>query len=381
MQWISWRFVTISSEYLTRYTAKHSLYLMAESNTPEPLTEMPSNQATVYSERALNMMRTLHVLPIPKHYAIFFSCAAGQPSQLVKEIERVVSAKEHFTDELLDRLYNTHLGEAQSRAVEETATNAKRILAEMLQNVAAFTGATQSVSQEISHQLEGLDTPITEGSIRQMAQTVISSAAAIVESSGSMNAQLATAQREISELRENLAKATIESERDFLTGAYNRKAFDKRLLEAMEEVKQSDAALTVIMLDIDHFKKFNDSYGHLIGDEVLKIVSKTLSDSVKGMDTVARFGGEEFAVILPRTPIGGGMIVADSIRKAIASKELKRKSTGENYGQVTISLGVAAYRANQDTPQSLIKRADDALYRSKKAGRNRVTQENLSESA
>ena len=112
---------------------------------------------------------------------------------------------------------------------------------------------------------------------------------------------------------------------------------------------------------------------------MLKIVAKTLTDSVKGMDTVSRFGGEEFAVILPRTPIGGGMIVAETIRKTIASKELKRKSTGEHYGQVTISLGVASYRHHHDTPQTLIKRADDALYRSKKAGRNRVTQENLSE--
>ena len=94
------------------------------------------------------------------------------------------------------------------------------------------------------------------------------------------------------------------------------------------------------------------------------------------MDTVARFGGEEFVVILPRTPIRGAMILADSIRKAVAIKELKRKSTGEQYGHVTISIGVSSFRAG-DSAHDLIKRADEALYRSKNAGRNRVTQENI----
>lgn len=344
------------------------------------MPESQTNQATLYSDRAVGMMRTLHVLPTPKNYAIFFACSAGQPTELVREIEQIIEAKQYFTEDRLDHLYNSYLAETQSRVVQDTAVNAKKILAEMMASVAAFTGSTQTIGQEMADQLAQMDeNEITEDSLRLMARAVIESASAMKTSSQSVTERLAKAQSEISDLRENLAKATTESERDFLTGTFNRKAFDKRLLEHLEEAASSESELTLIMLDIDHFKKFNDSFGHLVGDEVLKIVAKTLTDSVKGMDTVARFGGEEFALILPKTPIGGGMIVADAIRKTIASKELKRKSSGEYYGQITISLGVASYRHHHDTPQGLVKRADDALYRSKKAGRNRVTQENLSE--
>ena len=347
--------------------------------TPTPDNSMPTNQASLYAERANLMMRSLHVLPTPKHYAIFFACAAGQPTQLVKEIEKIIEAKQFFTEELLDHLYNEFLGESNSRVVQEATVTAKKVLAEMVASVTRFTGVTQNISQEVSHQIDALgDGELTPEAVRLIAKTVIDSATAMRKSSESVTVQLADAQKEISDLREHLAKATTESERDFLTGTFNRKAFDKRLIEAMEEARAKELELTMIMLDIDHFKKFNDSYGHLIGDEVLKIVARGLVDSVKGMDTVARFGGEEFVVLLPRTPIGGGMIVAESIRKSIASKELKRKSTGEHYGQITISLGVAGFR-HGDSQAQLIHRADDALYRSKKAGRNRVTQENLSE--
>jgi len=340
--------------------------------------DVASEQTHVYADRAMHMMRSLNVAPTPKHYAVFFACATAQPTELVRELELAISNKEAFTEDLLDRLYNTYIAQPQTKLVQETVANAKKILTDMTQNVSHFTGATMAVSKNVTQQLQGLDADASEENMRFLAHSLVAGAQTIQASSDQMSARLAEAQREIVELRETLARTMTEADRDFLTGCYNRKAFDKHLVEAIEQSHAGEGELTLLMLDIDHFKKFNDSFGHLVGDEVLKIVTKTMTDMVKGKDIVARFGGEEFAIILPNTPVGGGMIVANTIRKSVAAREMRRKTTGESFGSMTVSIGVACLRAG-DTPESFVNRADEALYRSKKSGRDCVTQENLAE--
>jgi diguanylate cyclase len=126
-----------------------------------------------------------------------------------------------------------------------------------------------------------------------------------------------------------------------------------------------------MLTDIDHFKTFNDSFGHLTGDQVLRLVAMSVKHNVKGQDTAARYGGEEFAVILPNTVLRAAITVADHIRRAVMTKELMKRSTGEHLGRLTISAGVATLRAD-DSAQSFLERADACLYAAKRHGRNRV---------
>jgi diguanylate cyclase len=128
------------------------------------------------------------------------------------------------------------------------------------------------------------------------------------------------------------------------------------------------------MTDIDHFKKFNDTYGHQTGDQVLRLVALAVKQNIKAQDIACRYGGEEFAIILPHVGLEDAAEIGENIRNAVMSKELVKRSTGENLGRVTISVGIATYE-NIDTVHSIVSRADEALYLAKDAGRNLVKTE------
>jgi diguanylate cyclase len=191
------------------------------------------------------------------------------------------------------------------------------------------------------------------------------------ETTKALEERLVLSKAEISNLQHSLEAIRAESLTDPLTGLGNRKYFDHSLETAFADALATGEPLSLLMFDIDHFKSFNDSYGHLTGDQVLRLVGISLKQSIKGQDITARYGGEEFAVVLPNTALRQALTVADHIRRAVMSKELKKKSTGEILGRVTISVGVSMLKPDDDT-DSLIERADACLYAAKRAGRNRV---------
>ncbi len=129
-----------------------------------------------------------------------------------------------------------------------------------------------------------------------------------------------------------------------------------------------------MMIDIDHFKLFNDRHGHLVGDKVLRVVAQALRERLPRRATIARFGGEEFAVILPEADLHAGWTAAESARQTVNSRELVKKTTGEKLGRITVSIGVGMWR-RADSAVSLIARADGALLAAKRAGRNRTITE------
>ncbi len=147
--------------------------------------------------------------------------------------------------------------------------------------------------------------------------------------------------------------------------------FDAALAKGIAEATEKNEPLSLLMADIDHFKSFNDQYGHLTGDQVLRLVALAVKQNVKGRDVAARYGGEEFIIALPNTALQSAITVADHIRRAVMTKELMRRSNGERLGRVTISIGAAMLRPGESA-QLLIERADKCLYVAKRHGRNRV---------
>jgi len=166
-------------------------------------------------------------------------------------------------------------------------------------------------------------------------------------------------------------QAEHEASTDVLTGLHNRRFFQDQSAREIELSKRHHRSMSVIMLDVDHFKKFNDTYGHAIGDEVLKVVGRILPDSVRASDIPCRFGGEEFVVLCPDTDSPGAAIVAERIREAISKVELVDLE-GKPVRQITASLGVASLTPTDQRVAELLERADTALYACKAGGRNQV---------
>ena len=339
-------------------------------------TTPPDDKDRHYAKIAWGFLDEHRISPSPENYAIWFQYAVAKNFDLVNEINKILKNKVPFSQETTSYLYNKYIiGSRAQKAIDEAASSAQSVLQEVLKVVNNFSGETKSYNQNVDQYLEDISTQFEDNNVKDMVKQLISKTATLKESGEKINAKLEESTKEIQTLRQNLQEVTQESQRDFLTGVYNRKAFEKLFAEYVETAKEQKKDMCLMMIDIDFFKRFNDKFGHLLGDEVLKIVARSLTDILKGRDVVARFGGEEFVVILPETPIEGALKVAEAIRAAIASKELKRRDTGENYGTITVSMGVARFRPETDTLTSLTKRADDALYRSKREGRNRVTKE------
>jgi diguanylate cyclase len=188
----------------------------------------------------------------------------------------------------------------------------------------------------------------------------------------SLQGKLYESKSEVEKLQQELQNARHEALSDPMTGVFNRRGFDVEMERLLATPELQGKRICFMMLDIDYFKKVNDTYGHLFGDKVIRGVAAALTARVKGQDSVARMGGEEFAVILPDTPLQGAYVLAEQIRQNIANSKIRRSEKEVAVEGITISIGIADCVVGGDWMDAL-SHADEALFASKKQGRNRTT--------
>lgn len=324
-----------------------------------------------FCDIALGQIKALRHAATPRNYEIWYSYATGYHPSLNQKINETLSQSGTLTDADLDSIYETYL--APNRLTDRIDTVGSKVMGEIEQVMAmidAAAGSASSYTESLAGMSEKIGASDREG-LRAIVEGLVATAKEMEESNHKLEERLSASKQEINELQVNLEAVRTESLTDPLTQLANRKFFDTTLDEAIALAREGNEPLALMLTDIDHFKKFNDTFGHLTGDQVLRLVAMSVKQNVKGQDTAARYGGEEFAVILPNTALRSAITVADHIRRAVMTKELMKRSTGEHLGRVTISIGVAALQPG-DTATMLIGRADACLYAAKRNGRNRV---------
>lgn len=244
------------------------------------------------------------------------------------------------------------------------------LIARLLQ---AHLSANSSYSDSLARANNDLPLLDEPEQIRAVVLSLIDENQKIQTKMGDLSRNLDESVAKIEKLRSNLAEANDKALRDPLTALGNRRFFDQKLDQALLEAPGS-SELCLVMCDLDRFKTINDKFGHPVGDMVLKLFSEILSSNITAHDTVARVGGEEFAIIFSGMRTAEAATIADQIRKQLEAKKWVVGSSGAALGTVTASFGVARLRSGEGAAQ-LFKRADEALYRAKSGGRNRVVVE------
>jgi diguanylate cyclase len=341
--------------------------------TRDPMaTSDDEHQRTMaFAEIALERIKSLRQPATPRNFEIWYAYATGFHPSLNQSVNETIKRAGTLDDLDIDRMFSNYLSPTrQSERIDEVGG---RVLDEIEQIMSLVDATVYSASKRseslagVSRNIPGADRDALRGIVASLIQT----AKEIEDLNHNLESRLTASKHEIAKLQETLEVVRNESLTDPLTSLANRKFFDQSLSDAISEAISRNEPISLLMTDIDHFKTFNDTYGHVTGDHVLRLVAACVKQNVKGQDIAARYGGEEFAIILPNTGLSSADTLANQIRRAVMSKNLVKRSTGEHLGRVTISIGVATLNRS-DSPQSLIDRADTCLYAAKHAGRNRV---------
>jgi len=325
-----------------------------------------------FAEVALGQIRSLRQNAVPRNYEIWYIYATGYNAPLNKIINETLARHGKLSEADLEQIYETYLSHLKTTdRIDKVGARVIGEIDDVMQLLTDALGMSATYDASLNGASEKLSAAKNRDQVQAVVDTLVKSTREMRDTNKALEERLTLSKNEISNLQQSLEAIRAESLTDPLTGLGNRKYFDRMIEMAVQSALANGEPLSLLMFDIDHFKSFNDSYGHLTGDQVLRLVGMSLKQTIKGQDITARYGGEEFAVVLPNTALRQALTVADHIRRAVMAKELKKKSTGEILGRVTISVGVSMLKPGDDT-DALIERADGCLYAAKRNGRNRV---------
>ena len=337
-------------------------------------------RAAEHAHAAVASMAKHALPPTPTQYTVWYAYHAGSNGELTAAINALSQRGERIPLQAVEDLYAKYFSADRRNMQHEVAERletaidqVRKLLGSAESNTRAYGDTLERFSDELG------DAAAPGGGLEQTGTDITSLIGAILEETRDMQernraleSRLAETNAEVAQLRQSFEQVRREALTDMLTGLANRKSFDQSLHQLANAARSAETGrLSLLMIDIDHFKRFNDSHGHQTGDTVLQLVGRMLADNTKGHDVAARYGGEEFAVLLPQTGLEQAEALGEAIRRAIAARKLVKRSSGEDLGQIGISVGVAQLHGKESL-EEFVQRADQALYVAKSAGRGRV---------
>jgi len=324
------------------------------------------------AERVNALMREYGPSATPRAYAVWYNHVAGLYPEMSAALAAIMP-RGAVTEAEIDTLYEGYLdGQNLVRAADQTSRTVLAELASLTEALDLSLGSTALHGESLRALLQDLaGTGLDRARIVEIVAALAATTREVADSNRVLEARMRESRDEIEALRATLETTRRESLTDPLTGLSNRKQFEESLHTLVEEAVAERRPASLVVIDVDFFKRFNDRYGHLTCDQVLRLVGAVMRETVTDDATPARFGGEEFAILLPGLGRAEARALAEKVRTSVMTRELVKRSTGEALGKITVSLGVAAVRPT-DTAVSLLERADQCMFRAKREGRNRT---------
>jgi diguanylate cyclase len=319
--------------------------------------------------RALQLMAPHKAAFHPLSYALWYEHAADLNPGLSRDLEKYYVPDAPLCEPDVSRLYALHIAARDVEAFERAQSQ----LRALLEDTASGAASTQTATVRFTHALDSvknkLEQPVDAATLKRLVADLLSHAQLMQKVAVEFSEKLTTHRTEVMDVVERLERAQTEPLRDPLTGLNNRHGF-QRAADALTTPNLN--GVTLLTADVDHFKKINDTHGHVIGDKVLLKIAEILRTHIKAEDVASRLGGDEFAVLLPGVSLSEAAELAEQIRVSVSRTLISRSDGAEYAGQVSLSIGLAVGEEN-DTLESLRHRADAAMYKAKDAGRNCVS--------
>ena len=334
-----------------------------------PLYDFSPTLNASYLKKIVPLLTQHQIAANPINYAIFYDYVAGHNPSLTNAINTHLREQKVFDCETSQHLYGKHICNASLESFEKINQRIQKVINQVSNNISDTCSKAEETNDSFQKKTAILENISESASIRTVLQEIIKETESLVVTSQAMQSQLNEANAEMEKLRSELAQVREIAITDGLTGLLNRRAFDENLSDIINDSESGRTYLSI--LDIDFFKRINDTYGHTIGDNVIKYVASLMKKHACDHHHIARYGGEELAIIMPNTSKQKAIEISENIRLEMENSRLKRKTDNTPLGNITVSIGIAELQTGDDV-ESFVVRADKALYQAKESGRNKI---------